>query len=40
MVNEMLILIKKHTDTVTEQTKSNPQETLEIKLNKLLFLED
>ena len=26
--------MKKHTDTLTEQTKTKPQETLEFKLNK------
>ena len=30
----MLLLIKKHTDTLGEQTKTKPQETLEFKLNK------
>ena len=30
----MLLLIKKHTDTLIEQTKTRPQETLEIKMNK------
>ena len=30
----MLLLIKKQTDTLIEQTKSRPQETLEFKLNK------
>ena len=34
MNTEMLVLIKKHTDKVNEQTKSPPQETLEIKLNR------
>ena len=34
MYNELLLLIKKHTDTLIEQTKTKPQETLEIKLNK------
>ena len=32
--NELLLLIKKHTDTLIEQTKSRPQETLEIKLKR------
>ena len=27
----MLLLIKKHTDTLIEQTKTKPQETLELK---------
>ena len=30
----MLLLIKKHTDTLIEQTKTKPQETLEYKMNK------
>ena len=30
----MLLLIKKHTDTLIEQTKTKPQETLEFTLNK------
>ena len=30
----MLILIKKHTDTLIQQTKTSPQETLEFKMNK------
>ena len=30
----MLLLIKKHTDTLIKQTKTKPQETLEIKMNK------
>ena len=34
MINEMLLLIKKHTDTLIEQTKTKPQETLELKMNK------
>ena len=29
----MLLLIKKHTDTLIEQTKTKPQETLEFKMN-------
>ena len=32
---ELLLLIKKHTDTLIEQTKTRPQETLEFKMNKL-----
>ena len=32
----MLLLIKKHTDTLIEQTKAKPQEKLEYKLNKQL----
>ena len=34
MNNELLLLIKKHTYTVIEQTKTEPQETLESKMNK------
>ena len=34
MNNELLLLIKKHTDTLIEQTRTKPQETLEFKLNK------
>ena len=34
MNNELLFLIKKHTDTLIEQTRSRPQETLEFKMNK------
>ena len=34
MNNEFLLLIKKHTDTLIEQTKAKPQETLEFKMNK------
>ena len=30
----MLILIKKHTDTLIEKTKTKPQETLELKMTK------
>ena len=30
----MLLLIKKHTDTLIEQTKTKPEETLEFKMNK------
>ena len=30
----MLLLLKKHTDTLIEQTKTRPQETLEFKMNK------
>ena len=32
MNNELLILIKKHTDFLIEQTKTRPQETLEFKM--------
>ena len=31
MNNELLLLIKKRTDTLIEQTKTKPQETLEFK---------
>ena len=34
MNNELLHLIKKHTDTLIEQTKTKPQETLEFKMSK------
>ena len=34
MNNELLLLFKKHTDTLIEQTKTEPQETLEFKMNK------
>ena len=34
MNNELLLLIKKHTDTLIEQTKTKPQQTLEYKMNK------
>ena len=34
MNNELLLLIKKHTDTLIEQTKTKPPATLEFKLNK------
>ena len=34
MNNDLLLLIKKHTDTLIEQTKTKPQETLEFKINK------
>ena len=30
----LLLLIKQHTDTLVEQTKIKPQETLEFKMNK------
>ena len=36
MDNELLLLIKKHTGTLIEQTKPKPQEVLAIKLNKQL----
>ena len=34
MNNELLLLIKKHTDTLIEQTQTKPQETLEFKMSK------
>ena len=34
MNNELLLLIRKHTDTLIEQTKTKPQETLEFNMNK------
>ena len=34
MNNELLLLIKKHTDTLIEQTKTKPPGTLELKMNK------
>ena len=34
MNNELYLLIKKHTNTLIEQTKTKPQETLEFKMNK------
>ena len=34
MNNELLLLIKKHTDTLIEQTKTRLQETLEFKMDK------
>ena len=34
MNNELLLLIQKHTDTLIQQTKTRPQETLEFKINK------
>ena len=38
----MLLLIKKHTDTLIEQTKTKTQETLKFKINKQMqiFLFD
>ena len=33
MNNELLLLIKKHTDTLIENTRTRPQETLEFKMN-------
>ena len=34
MNNELLLLIKKHKNTLIEQTKAKPQELLEFKMNK------
>ena len=34
MNNELLFLLKKHTDILIQQTKTKPQETLEFKMNK------
>ena len=34
MNNELLLLIKQHTDTLIEQTKTKPKETLEFKMHK------
>ena len=34
MNNELFLLIKKHTDSLIEQTKTKPKETLEFKMNK------
>ena len=33
MINEFLLLIKKHTDTLIEQTKTKAQETLKFKMH-------
>ena len=34
MKNELLLLIRKHTYTLIQQTKTRPQEILEFKMNK------
>ena len=34
MNNELLLTIKKHTDTLIEQNKTRPQKTLEFKMKK------
>ena len=34
MNNELLLLVKKRTDTIMEQTNSGPQETLKFKINE------
>ena len=36
MNNELLRVIKEHTDTLVQQTKTSPQETLEFKMNTQL----
>ena len=33
MNNESLLLIEKHTDTLVQQTRTQPQQTLEFKMN-------
>ena len=37
MNNELLLLIKKHTDTLIEQIKTKPQGILEFKMNKQML---
>ena len=34
MNNELLLLIKKYTDTLIEQAKTRPQETLKFRMDK------
>ena len=34
MNNDLLLLVKKHTEALIEQTKSKPQLKLELKLNE------
>ena len=34
MNNELLLSIKKHTDTLFERTRTKPQEAFEFKMNK------
>ena len=34
MKNDLLLSIRKHTNALIEQTKNNPQETLDFKMNK------
>ena len=34
MNNELLLLLKKHTDTLIEKRKTKPYETFEFKMNK------
>ena len=36
MNNELLVLTKKHADTLIEQTKTRPEEVLEFQMNKQL----
>ena len=36
MIDKLLLLIQKDTDTLIEQTKTRPQEMLEYKMNKQL----
>ena len=36
MNKELLLVIKKHTDTLIEQTKTKPQEILDFEPNKLM----
>ena len=38
MNNELLLLLKKHTDTFFEQTKTRPRETFEFKMKKQMKL--
>ena len=38
MNNALLLLIKKHTDTLIQQTKTKPQETLEFKMDKQMHI--
>ena len=34
MINELLLLIRKHSNTLIEQTRRKTQETLEVQMNK------
>ena len=36
MSNELLLLINKRTDTINQQTRTRPRETLDFKMNKQL----
>ena len=38
MINELLLSIEKHTDTLIEQTKTRLQDTLQIKMDKQMQL--